>query len=459
MKHLVVTAVLIVGMAGWTSAQTIAPDVFSRGVPSGTASATPLPLSLRDAIARGLEHNLGALIQEQRVQSAESGRWRALSDLLPHVSANVRETHQVVNAAAYGFTGFPGLPELIGPYSVFDARLGVSTPVLDLSALNQLRADRANVQAAGHDYRQARELVVLVVANLYLEILSESARAESARAQARTAETFLQLTEDQKAAGIVAGIDVLRQQVQRDGARQRVIVAENSVQTLELKLARAIGLPAGQAVTLSDPMPSAAAPSLTLEEATRQAYEARDDLKAAEARAAAARAAKQSALASALPSVHVDADYGALGPSASDTRWTYGVAANVHVPVFEGGRVKARVLGADAELRQREAELADLRAGVQYEISAALLTLKATSAAVEVARSGQALAQQTLDQAQDRFRAGLTNTLELAQAQDALAGASDRFVESLYAHNLAKASLGHALGLVEERFSEFVGGR
>ena len=85
--------------------------------------------------------------------------------------------------------------------------------------------------------------------------------------------------------------------------------------------------------------------------------------------------------------------------------------------------------------------------------------MKATSAAVEVARSGQALAQQTLDQAQDRFRAGLTNTLELAQAQDALAGASDRFVESLYAHNLAKASLGHALGLVEERFSEFVGGR
>ena len=332
-------------------------------------------------------------------------------------------------------------------------------PCVDLSALNQLRADRASAQAALYDARQARELVVVAVARLYLEALADGARAESARAQARTAEAFLQLAEDQKAAGVVAGIDVLRQEVQRDAARQRVIAAENAVETRKLELSRAIGLPVGQAITLTDPMPSTATPTLTIEEAMQQAYASRDDLKAADARTEAARAAKQAASTSSLPSVHLDADYGALGPTASDTRWTYGVAASVHVPIFDGGRDKARVLAADAELRQREAEAADLRAGVQYEITSALLTLKATAAAVDVGRSGEALAQQTLEQAQDRFRAGVTNTLELAQAQDALGAASDRLVESLYLHNLAKAALAHALGLLNTQYAQFVGGR
>ena len=129
MTRTVAFAVLTLALAAAAFAQTPT-DVYLRGVPTGVASATPLPLSLSDAVQRGLEHNLGALLQEQRVSRAEAGRWEALSDLLPHVSAYVRESRQLVNAAAYGFTGFPGVPALIGPYSVFDARLAVSAPLL-----------------------------------------------------------------------------------------------------------------------------------------------------------------------------------------------------------------------------------------------------------------------------------------------------------------------------------------
>lgn len=454
------TAVVVAGalvLAANAGAQTT--DVYLRGVPKGTATDTALPLSLRDAIDRGLQQNLGALLQEQRVAHAEGSRWDALSDLLPHVSGNVRESRQLVNAAAYGFTSFPGVPALIGPYSVFDARLGVSAPILDLEGLNHLRASRSTLAAEQHDLQHARELVVLVVTNLYLKSIADASRAEAARTQAQTAEALYTLANDQKNAGIVAGIDVIRQQVQREATRQRVIAAEAAMQQDRLRLARAIGLPPGQAITLSDAVPYQAAPAITLQQGIAEAAASREDLKAAEARAAAARSAREAASASGLPSIHVDGDYGALGSTVSDVRGTYAVAASVHVPVFEGGAVKARVAQAQADLRQREAELADLKAGVQYDVQSSLLDVNAASAAVDVARSGESLARQQLQQAEDLFRAGVANTIELAQAQDDLALASERYIDSLYAHNIAKAALARAIGVVGDRFAEFVGGR
>jgi outer membrane protein TolC len=238
-----------------------------------------------------------------------------------------------------------------------------------------------------------------------------------------------------------------------------LIAADAAAEKDKLALARSIGLPAGQAVELADAIPFAAAPSLTLEQATAQAYQARDDLRGAEARLDGARAARQAAVGYALPTLHVDADYGALGATVSSAKNTYGVAATVRVPLFEGGSTRGRIEQADSDLRQREAELADLRAGIQYQVAAALLDLKAAAAEVDVARGAEALARQQVEQAQDRFRAGVGNTIELVQAQDALAVASDRTIGSLYTHNLAKAALARAMGVVERRFSEFVGGQ
>ena len=119
--------------------------------------------------------------------------------------------------------------------------------------------------------------------------------------QVSTAETVARLAEDQRTSGLVAGIEVLRQQVQLAGARQRLIAAEAAAEKDKLALARSIGLPASQPIELADAIPFAAAPSLTLEEAIAEAYTARDDLRGAEAQVDAARAARQAAMGYALP--------------------------------------------------------------------------------------------------------------------------------------------------------------
>jgi outer membrane protein TolC len=428
-----------------------------RGVPQGTLSPTPLPLTLKDAVERGLQQNLAAILEEQRLKGAESTRLEALSALLPHVSGSLRQSEQKISTASFGFQ-FPGVPTVIGPFDVFDARLTLSTPLFDARAIGGVRAGKALVKAGQADLRDVRETIVLAVGTLYLQVQADAARVESTRAEVTTAEALVGLANDQKAAGIVAGIDVLRQQVQLQSARARLITAGNVYEKRKLSLARAIGLPGGQAFTLASRTTFHAAPPLTLDQAVAEASAAREDVKAAQARVDAARYTREAEAAARWPSLHLDADLGTIGRDTSALDRTYGVAALVRVPVFEGGETRARVQRAQAELRIREAELADLTGSIRYDVSAALLDVRAADAGVEVADSARTLSQQELDQAQDRFKAGVASTLELVQAQESVATATEQYIESLYAHAVAKGTLTRALGQVESRFVALVGG-
>ena len=458
LRSMVVAAAVAAALApaGTASAQDQLP-LTMRGVPQGTVSATPLALTLKDAIARGLTQNLAAILEEQRLKNAESVRLEALSALLPHVNGSVQQSEQKLSTAAFGFE-FPGVPRVIGPFGVFDARLTLSTPLFDARAIGGVRAGRALVKAGQADLRDVRETIVLAVGTLYLQAQADAARVESVRAELATAEALVGLASDQKTAGIVAGIDVVRQQVQLQSTKARLIAAENTFEKRKLSLARAIGLPGGQAFTLASATAFHAAPPLTLDQAIAEAAASREDVKAAQARVDAARYTRQAEAAARWPSLHLDANLGSIGRDTSTLDRTYGVAALVRVPVFEGGETQARVQRAQTELRIREAELADLTGSIRYDVSAALLDVRAADAGVEVADSQKTLSQQELEQARDRFRAGVASTLELVQAQEAVASATEQYIESLYAHAVAKGTLSRALGQVETRFVALVGG-
>jgi outer membrane protein TolC len=244
------------------SAQVLAPrgplgetGPFSGGVPTGQRSDQPLPLTLADAISRGLEHNLGVIARREDVEQARSERWRALSAVLPNVSGRLSADREVINLAALGFTGFPGIPSVIGPFNVFDARIGVSQPVIDPQGLFHLRETNHELTAARHNFRNARDLVVVAVTNLYLQVLATDSRVAAVRAELETADALATLAEDRRKAGLVPAIDANRAQVQRQNAQQRLITSENAAARQKLVLARAIGLPLGQTNSLTDPMP------------------------------------------------------------------------------------------------------------------------------------------------------------------------------------------------------------
>ena len=443
--------------AGQASPASQAPQTspFFGSVPRGTATPEPLALTVKDAVQRALQNNLGLLLQEESETSARGARWRALADLLPDLSGTLGARRQVLNLEAFGF---PAKPSIVGPFNVYDARVFLSQPVIDISALNDARAAALRQKAEKYGVKTARDLVVLVAVNLYLESVATASRVEMTRAQRDTADALFKQAQDLKAAGLVAGIDVLRAQVQVQTQRQRLIAAENDFEKSKLQLERAIGIPIGQPITLADKIPYAAIPELPVEEALKRAFESRSDYLAAKSRVEAAEAARKAATGALLPSFRVDADYGAIGQTLGTAHSTYTIAANLRVPLFEGGRVTARRIEAASALRQREAELADFHSRVEYEVRSALLDLRSAEQQLQAAQTNVQLANEELQQARDRFGAGVAGNLEVTQAQEAVATASETYISALYSHNLAKASLARALGVAESAVMNYLGG-
>jgi outer membrane protein TolC len=445
-------------LPGASSALVISQSALMGGVPTGKATTGAMPLSLSDAVARGLKQNLGVVLGEQAVRSANGTRWQALSGMLPTAAVTLGQAREEINLEEYGFPVAPGQSPIIGPFNVSSVHLTATAPIFDYSAIQRAKAGANAANAAKHSFRDARDMVVYVTANLYLQAVTGASRIDAARAQLVTAQALYDRAVIQKQAGVVAGIEVLRAEVQLQSQHERVIFFENEFAKQKLALARAIGVPLGQPIDLTDRMPYVSLGAMTLDESLKQAYESRQDLQSAQALVDAARAAKQSAIGEALPSAHLLADVGRSSTGWDSLHGTYAVQASVTIPIFQGGRVRGRVEQADAQLKQQQAQVEDLRARIEYEVRSALLDVQAADDRVRVARSAADLAGAQLAQAQDRFGAGVANNIEVVQAQEAVATATENYLSALYAHNLAKISLARAIGLSEARARQFLGG-
>ncbi|HYK87845.1 MAG TPA: TolC family protein [Acidobacteriota bacterium] len=434
-------------------------SVFYGGVPAGKASAEVLQLSLADALQRALRSNLALLLSQQDVRLAQGARRRAFADLLPNFTAATSETEQQINLAALGFSGFPGIPQIIGPFSVFDTRVFLTQPILDLKARNRAKAEEENLKAAEHSYKDTRDLVVLLSGSLYLQAAAGKSRINAVRAQLQTAQALLDLALDRREAGVAAGIDVLRARVQLQSQQQRLIAAENDFAKEKLALARAIGLAEGQQFALADDIPYIPLPLTSKEDALDLAYKNRGDYLSELNRLSAAQAQRKAAQGEGLPSAQLDANYGDAGRKPWSSHGTFSVAATVRIPIFEGGRVRGSVMEAEARLRSQQAKLEDTRARIYYEIQATFLDLKAADDRVQVARSALDLAQEEINEIKDRFSAGVANTVEVVQGQESLATASDNYISSLYTYNLAKGALARAMGVAEDSYQRFIRGK
>lgn len=436
-------AFMMCGLAAGAHAQT----PFTGSAATGTVSAEPLSLTLRDALARGLEHNLGLIMLEEQVESARGARIRSLRDLMPRVDARASDTRQTTNLAAFGFDAslFPGIPSIVGPYNIFDARVYGSQPILDLSAVNDVRSSTFALSAAKLDSQNARDVVTFVVTDLYLRAVSAASRIDAIRSQVTTAEALMTLATSQRNAGATTGIDVLRAQVQVQAQRQRLVAAENEYAKQTLQLARAIGVPVAQQIDPADRGEAVPLVAASLEDAVRRAADGRADYRASLERVHAAEATLRAASTEGLPTVQVNADVGAIGSNPGDARRTYAISGSVRLSVFDRDH-KGRQVESAARLRQRRAEAADFAQKIEAEVRTAFLDVRASEQQLALATEQVSLAEQELSLARTRFSAGVTSNLEVIQAQTELAGAHDRAIAGAYAFNAAKAALARAVG-------------
>jgi outer membrane protein TolC len=448
------------GNTSQSSASSQAPGQ-NASVPSGPASNEVLHLTLRDAITRALRYNLAPVESGENARIARGQRLVALSQLLPQVSAGASENVQQLNLAGLGLSGLhvTGIPAVVGPFSYSSVDVSASQTLFSFESIQRFRSARTAEQAAQLNYRDILDAVTLTAGNAYLQVIEANSRIQAQEAQVLNAKALYDQARDEVQAGTAPRIDLTRTAVQLHTEEYSLSVARNKFAVAKLNLSRAIGLPLGQEFDLAEQIPYSDVNPPSLEDALKMAYTSRNDFRSALDFEKAASQTLSAAKGERYPVVAANGSYGDLGPTFGHSHGEFTFQAGINMPIFTGGRIKGDITQAEAALRQRKAEAENLRGQIDYDVRAAFLNVNAAKEQVEVARQNVDLANENLARSKDRFTAGVTDSVEVVQAEQALAGANDQYITSLYNHNFAKLSLARALGVASANYNQYLGGK
>jgi len=431
---------------------------LNESVPSGPATNELLHLTLRDAITRALRYNLATIESGENARIARGQRLLALSRLLPQVSAGVSEHVEQINLATFGLK-LPGVPAVIGPYSYSSVDASLSQTLFSFESIQRFRAARTAEQASQLSYNDVLDVVTLAVGNAYLQVIETSSRIRAEEAQVQNARALYDQAADEVQAGTAPRIDLTRTEVQLHTEEYNLSVSRNNFDIAKLDLSRAIGLPLGQEFDLADQLPYSDINPPSVDDALKLAYRSRSDLRAALSSEKAAGQTLSATKGERFPVIAANGGYGDVGSTFGQSHGDFTFQAGVNIPIFTGGRIKGDITQAEAQLRQRRAEAENIRGRIDYDVRTAFLNLNAAKEQVEVAKQNVSLANENLARSKDRFTSGVTDTVEVVQAQQALASANDQYITSLYNHSLAKLSLARALGVARTNYEQYLRGK
>ena len=414
----------------------------------------PIDLSLKRAVevAISAQGNTNIQLSGEALKQAQSRALQARAALLPDLEGAFNDRDQTVNLAAEGLTSiklpFAGFafPSLVGPFTTVDARLSVQQSVFDFASIRRFQASKMGVSAATQELDSTAEKVAAEVARAYLAAVRADADVETANANVTLSDAVLTQAENQKKAGTGTGIEVTRAKVQLANDRQHLLVAENARRSAHLELLRAMGTPLDTEVRLTDKLGYVPVDAVTLEQAKAQALQARPDLKAQQQREENARLSASAVRMERMPSLAAFGDYGSSGIALDNNMPTRTYGISLKVPIFDGGRRDARRGEAASLYRSEQVRTGDLKQQIELDVRLALDGLRSAEDQVKVAKEGLELADSELTQARRRYDAGVTNSLEVTDAQTRLERARDNETQALYNYNVARIDLAQAMG-------------
>jgi len=438
---------------------TTAAPTFPQAPAAMQSSAAPQKLTLDDAIAIALRNNLSVLVSGEQIAQDEGARVRAQAELLPQVSAHALVNRQDINLHALGFNfTIPNLtiPSVIGPFNNFDFRAYASETIVDRRANHTLKAAEDQKDSAKLDYQDTRDQVVRQTAALYLTAQAAEAQTEAASSQVDTSAANEKLANDQHAAGLATAVDVLRAQVQLAHDQQSVLIARNNYETALIALARYLGLPPGTPLELAEPLEFHPLQPPDVEPAIARALQARSDYRALADQREAIMEQQKASHARYYPTLTANGNYGGIGDTISNVPPTFLVQATLSVTLFDRDR-KGEREELDSQLRAINDQIGDMARGIEQDLRTALLNLQSTEEQVKVAEQSLDLAQKELTLAEDRFRNGLSDNIEVITAQNSVAEAQDDRIQAIAQHSDASMALARAMGSTEADFRNYLG--
>jgi outer membrane protein len=428
----------------------------SSALPANAPTDT-LKLTLEQSVALAIKQNptqqIAVLNAAESIQDKNITR----AELLPQADLRVADSANRENVKAqFGGKlppGFP-FPGHIGPYQIFSAGPSFGSNIFDFSLWKRYQAAQSNVNASKADSLSTREQVILLVVSQYIGTLRAVANVEASRSRVELAQALYDQAADLQKEGVGTGIDTLRANVELQNEKQRLIEAENDRDASLFGLSKLLNLDPRQKIELADSLSFFDTPQPDVEASIDEALSSRQEWKSVESQQKSAKLEKQASQYQRLPSLRFDGNWAYYGNTASSGIPTYQYQASVNMPLFTGGRIRAEIVKADLELQKIDQQKADLRNQIALDVKTALLNLQSARNEVQVANLGVQLAKEEVDQARDRFKAGVANNIEVISAQDSLSRANDNQIAALYRFNQARADFARAVGQMEKTYAK-----
>ena len=435
------------------------------GVQVQRATPGALPLSLDDAIARGEKNNLQMLLVIQNERLVHGEVLTVENSLLPSLTAKGNVEAQQIDLAALGFKPSeldafgidPATFPTIVKVNTASAKISMNQQLFDVPAYYLYRSAQKASDVAHLSTLNLLGGVTLAVGTQYLLALADESQIENARALEKADEVAYEQTKDSHDAGVGTNLDMLRARVQLQTQQQAVISDENAFAKDKIALNRLVGLPADQEIELTDTAPYAEFAELPLPDAMRLAFQRRKDLLSLESQLDVATRAQKAVKTERLPTISFDGYYGVLGEVGGLYHGVFAATGKASVPVFEEGQLRGESEVAQAEVIALRQQIDSLRVSIEWQIRSAMLDVQSSNELVKVAKSNVDLATQEVQDASDRFKAGVDDNLPLVQAQAVLAAAQSRLVETLYQYNQSKLTLARNTGVVETQYKVYLG--
>jgi len=429
---------------------------FAPAAVRGQTSATPatLRLTLRDAVQLALRQNPQVQIASLNLAQSQEDRAISRSALLPQASLSASERVQRMNIAALVGRPFPGFPQHIGPFEIFQAGPNFSVPIFDLTLWHRWQASKSNVTATAAQEQTAREQIAVLVVSQYLAGLRAAADVSSAKSRVDLAQALYNQAADLQKNGVGTGIDTLRANVELQNEKQRLITTQVQLQTTLFGLARLLNLKPDQAVELADEVSFFQTPAIAVDQSLQAALENRPEMKALAATKEALRRQEEAAWSQRLPTLNFNGNWAYQGLTPLTSIPTYVYAGTLDIPLFTGGRIRAETARTQIEVRKLEQQRQEQANQITLDVKTAVAQLESARSEVDVANLGVDLARQEVTQARDRFGAGVANNIEVISAQDALSRANDNQIQALYRYNQSRADLARATGEMQNLYAQ-----
>jgi outer membrane protein, multidrug efflux system len=440
-----------VGISGPATPRT--EDASTSGVyVSRTLATTPFWTELGDTtlamlVREGQRANMDVRIAQSRVTSARAARRLASLDLVPTVTGVGSTSRQLMSLAQT-----PGLARQLPTQQLWDVGFDASWEVDFFGRVGRnVKAQGALAESSVHGLEDVQVIVAAEVARTYFELRGAQRQLAVSQRNAANQRKIVKLTEDRLAAGRGTAFDTER-------AKSVLYLTLATTPTLESQIAldrNRLAVLLGRA---PDALPAALLDSGALPRLPDTVYvgspdqiiRRRPDVLRAERQLAAQSLFVGAARAEYLPRVTLGARAGYLSNSV-DSLFKRGnsrllIGPVMTFPLFDVGRVRQRVEVAQAGQEEAQAIYNATVLGALEESEGALVTYDRAHARLAILESAVRSSALAADLAQQRFEAGLTDFLQVLDAERTLLDAENQLAQGHTAAATALVAVYKAVG-------------